>query len=105
MSATLPTLVYRKRSGRSGAKMRSTVLLVGLIIVAWNAFSPVFYLVPYDNDTRSLILRMPSAYGMSGREFECELRAVEMRQTELLRYARCEAVPAWRHWLHLASVE
>lgn len=87
--------------------MRSTILVVAVALAsAYLAFRPVYYIVPFDDgDTRPLALRVPAAYGMSGREVDCEVRATEMRRAPLTRYARCEPVPAWRHWLYVQSIE
>ncbi len=85
--------------------MKTGVAIVA-IAAAYLAFRPVYNLVPFDGDTRPLALRVPAAYGMSGREMECEIRAAEMRRARLTRDARCVAVPAWRHQLHMRrSVE
>jgi len=71
----------------------------------WFALSPVYYLAPFADDTRPLSLRIPAAYGMSGREVECEIRAAEMRSLRLTANARCVPVAAWRHWLNIREVK
>ena len=85
--------------------MGRSALIAAALLSAFVVFRPVFYLVPFGGDTRSLTLRMPAAYGMTGREVECEIRAAELRRVELTRYARCESVPTWRHWLNVRSVD
>lgn len=84
---------------------RTLIVAVLAIAATYLAFRPIYYIVPFDGDTRPLALRVPAAYGMSGRQTECEIRAAEMRQRPLTQYARCEPVPAWRHGLNVQSIE
>ncbi|TIP24262.1 MAG: hypothetical protein E5X67_29900 [Mesorhizobium sp.] len=72
-------------------------------VIYFAFFGDRFYLVPtYEIGLRPFAERMPATFALSGREVECEMRAAELRRAEMTRFAQCQAVPLWRHWLNLA---
>lgn len=79
------------------------VLVIAGVAVLYASIGDRFYLIPtYEIGLRPFADRMPAAYGLTGREVECEIRAADLRRAELTRFAKCEAVPLWRHWWNLA---
>lgn len=83
---------------------RNAAILAGAAALAvYVSVGDRFYLVPtYEIGMQPFTDRLPAAYGLDGREVECEMRAAELRRADLTRFAKCEAVPLWRHWWNLA---